>query len=255
MISSRHLVLATVMSAASLLAATPAWSQSLPILRVSPGGNAGAYVTDSQSEIVRSGTGLCVRTGSWSVAAAMATRLEQSQFSAGCACSLDEMPAGACTAPPMAQMTPPAPTPAAPMPAEPQALAEKVTIPADALFAFDKAALSSEGLAKMQAFMAQLKGLNLEAIIAVGHADRIGSPAYNTDLSERRAKSVKAFLVEQGVAAERVFSEGRGESEPVTGEACNDIRGGKNGRSQALVNCLAPDRRVVIEAVGSRAKP
>lgn len=220
---------------------------------VAEGGDAGAYVTTTRRDIVRSGYGLCVRTGFWSVESAMATKVEGSPFSAGCACDEPLMPAGACTAkvvpvPPRAEAPAPAPAPA------PVATSEKVTIPADALFAFDKATLSADGKTKLENFAQQLKNIKLEAVVAVGHTDRIGTPAYNLKLSNERAQTVKDFLISQGVAADRVFIEGRGETDPVTGDTCKNGKAGESGRNKALVDCLAPDRRVVIEAVGSRAR-
>jgi OOP family OmpA-OmpF porin len=140
---------------------------------------------------------------------------------------------------------PPAP---APVPTS-----EKVTIPTDTLFEFDRATLTPAGQDKLTAFSDQLKTLNLEAVVAVGHTDRIGSTQYNQALSERRAAAVKEFLVTKGgVEASRVFIEGRGESQPTTGEQCKAGKGAENGRNRGLVQCLAPDRRVDIEAVGTR---
>lgn len=99
--------------------------------------------------------------------------------------------------------------------------------------------------------MQQLQGVTLEAVVATGHTDRIGTPAYNDRLSARRADAVKAFLVEQGLPADHVYAEGKGEADPVTGNSCDQM-GKENAANKRLVSCLAPDRRVVIEAVGTR---
>ena len=73
-------------------------------------------------------------------------------------------------------------------------------------------------------------------------------------MSERRAESVKAYLIEQGgIKADRIFIEGRGEAQPATGDACQKL-GAANRQNQDLKACLAPDRRVVIEAVGTLAR-
>jgi OOP family OmpA-OmpF porin len=84
-------------------------------------------------------------------------------------------------------------------------------------------------------------------IIAVGHADRLGGDAYNMKLSVRRADSVKAYLVSKGVATSRVYTEGKGERQPV-----RDCKG--SGKTKELIACLEPNRRVEAEAVGSVSK-
>lgn len=246
----------TTLTAATTLAilgglSQPALAQSKHLV-VEPGYSSTAYVVDGSQGIVRNNFGQCVRTGFWTLEGAMATRVKDSPFSAGCACDEPLMPAGHCAAPPPPPVALPATTPTPPAPVAPMPTSEKVSIPTDALFAFDRSALSPEGQGKLSEFSQQLKGLNLEAVVAVGHTDRIGSPTYNTQLSQDRALAVKAFLVSQGIEAERVFVEGRGETEPVTGAACQDIKGRESAKNKALVACLAPDRRVVIEAIGTR---
>lgn len=247
-------ILTTLTAAATLVIlgglSQPALAQSQHLV-VEQGHSSTAYVVDGNRGIVRNNFGQCVRTGFWTLEGAMATRVKDSPFSAGCACDEPLMPAGHCAAPPP-PVALPATTPTLPVPVAPMPTSEKVSIPADALFAFDRSALSPEGQGKLSAFSQQLKGLNLEAVVAVGHTDRIGAPTYNATLSQDRALAVKAFLVSQGIEAERVFVEGRGETEPVTGTACQDVKGRESGKNMALVACLAPDRRVVIEAIGTR---
>ena len=139
----------------------------------------------------------------------------------------------------------PAPAPATP-PAAPPAAAvvpaptsEKVTFAADAFFDFDKSVLKPEGRAKLDDLVSKMQGLNLEVIIAVGHTDSIGTDAYNQRLSVRRAEAVKAYLVSKGMEANRVYTEGKGEKQPV---ADNKTAAGR-----------AKNRRVEIEVVGTRA--
>ncbi len=131
-------------------------------------------------------------------------------------------------------VAPPAPTPDPPPPA-----ATKVTYAADAFFDFDKAVLKPEGKAKLDDLIGKVKGINLEVIIAVGHTDSVGSDAYNQKLSVKRSEAVKAYLVSKGVEKNRVYTEGKGEKQPVADNKT------KEGR--------AKNRRVEIEVVGTRA--
>ena len=115
-----------------------------------------------------------------------------------------------------------------------------MTYAADAFFDFDKAVLKPEGKAKLDDLVSKVKGINLEVIIAVGHTDSIGTDAYNQKLSVRRAEAVKAYLVSKGIEKNRVYTEGKGEKQPV---ADNKTKEGK-----------AKNRRVEIEVVGTRTK-
>ncbi|HOS87717.1 MAG: OmpA family protein [Comamonadaceae bacterium] len=144
---------------------------------------------------------------------------------------------------------PPAPKAAAPAPAAKPAMpaakppappaATKVTYAADAFFDFDKAVLKPEGKAKLDDLIGKIKGINLEVIIAVGHTDDVGTDAYNQKLSVKRAESVKAYLVSKGIEQNRVYTEGKGEKQPI---ASNKTAEGR-----------AKNRRVEIEVVGTRA--
>lgn len=131
----------------------------------------------------------------------------------------------------------PAAAPAAAAAAAPVAAASKVTFAADAFFDFDKAVLKPAGKAKLDEVANKIGGINLEVIIAVGHTDSVGSDAYNQKLSVRRAEAVKAYLVNKGVDKARVYTEGKGESQPVADNKT------KEGR--------AKNRRVEIEVVGT----
>ena len=228
----------------------PVRAQDVTPIVIDPAATDVPYTIDSSRTIVRSNTGQCWRTGTWTLEAAAKTKVVGSDFPAGCYCDKGLLPKETCEPapmvapplPPQPVIVPPPPPPAAPVP-------QKVSVPADALFDFDKARLTSAGRAQLGIYADQLKSLDLESVVAVGHTDRIGSEKYNEKLSERRAAAVKAFLIEQGVPAEKVFIEGKGERQPVTGDKCNKL-GRENASNHKLVECLAPDRRVDIEAVG-----
>lgn len=146
------------------------------------------------------------------------------------------VPAAAPAAPAPAAAAPaarPAPAPVAP-PA-----ATKVTYAADAFFDFDKSVLKPEGKAKLDDLVGKIKGINLEVIIAVGHTDAVGSDTYNQKLSVRRSEAVKAYLVSKGIEKNRVYTEGKGEKQPVADNKTSEGR--------------AKNRRVEIEVVGTRA--
>lgn len=141
-------------------------------------------------------------------------------------------------APAAAAAAPAAARPAAAAPVAPPA-ATKVTYAADAFFDFNKSVIKPEGKAKLDDLVGKIKDINLEVIIAVGHTDSVGSDAYNQKLSVRRSEAVKAYLVSKGIEKNRVYTEGKGEKQPV---ADNKTAEGR-----------AKNRRVEIEVVGTRA--
>ena len=183
---------------------------------------------------------LCWRNSSWTPATA----------AKGCDGAIVPIPAPAAApapaparaaAPAPARAAAPAPAPAArpAAPAAPAVAATKVTYASDAFFDFNKSALKAEGRAKLDDLVGKIKGISLEVIIAVGHTDSVGSDAYNQKLSVKRAESVKAYLVTKGIEKNRVYTEGKGEKQPV---ADNKTAEGR-----------AKNRRVEIEVVGTRA--
>lgn len=167
-----------------------------------------AYVQDSRGVIARSGTWLCWRTGYWTPADAV----NECEGIAG------EAPAPA---------------------AVPES--RKIAYSADAFFDFDKAVLKPEGKASLDKLVEDLQPVDLELMVATGHTDSIGSDAYNMRLGARRAQAVKAYLISKGIPEDKIFTESKGEREPV---ATNKT---KEGRAQ--------NRRVVIEVVGTSKDP
>lgn len=193
-----------IMAASAVLAVSASAQQFTDIKANSP---YSAYVQDGRGVIARSAYGLCWRTGYWTPADAVI----------GC----DGMVAQAATAPA----------------AKPVPGSKKVAYAADAFFDFDKAVLKPAGKASLDKLVVDMGAIDLEVIIATGHTDSIGSDAYNQKLSVRRAESVKAYLVKKGVNSKKIFTEGKGEKQPV---ASNKTKEGR-----------AKNRRVVIEVVGT----
>jgi OOP family OmpA-OmpF porin len=111
--------------------------------------------------------------------------------------------------------------------------------------------LKDSGKQKLDELVARIKDAKVEGITAIGHADRIASDKYNQKLSEQRADSVKEYLAQKGVPTSNIKAEGKGESEPVTGDSCKNM-GPESGKNRKLVACLQPDRRVDIEVAGTR---
>ncbi len=202
--------------------------------------------SSSAGEVWKNTPGECWRTGFWTPANALP----------GCDGAITEKPKvmvqpdpvyptpevvapapAAAPAPVAAPATAPAPAPA-PAPAAAAAVSSKVTYAADAFFDFDKSVIKPQGKAKLDDLTDKVKAINLEVIIAVGHTDSVGSDAYNQKLSLRRSQAVKAYLVSKGIDKTRIYTEGKGEKQPVADNKT------KEGR--------AKNRRVEIEVVGSR---
>ena len=105
--------------------------------------------------------------------------------------------------------------------------------------------MSDEGRAQLDGFAtALLGGRPYEMVHVIGHSDRIGNDKANLDLSTRRAASVRDYLVQKGVPANRITAVGRGSVEPVV--ECEDKD------RQALIACLAPNRRVEIRVISGQ---
>ena len=186
--------------------------------------NEGYVLAPTSGVVVKNPFGLCWHTGYWTPAMAPME------------CDPDLVPKKAAAAPAPAPAAVPAPAPA-PKPA-PKPVVEKVTMAAETNFDFDKAVLKPEGKARLDDLVGKLKAVNLEVIIAIGHTDSIGTKAYNQKLSVRRANAVKAYLVSKGIEANRIYTEGKGKTQPIADNKT------KEGR--------AKNRRVEIEVVGTR---
>jgi OOP family OmpA-OmpF porin len=175
------------------------------------------------------------------------------------ACATPEPPKPAPTpapkpapAPAPAPEVKPAPAPAPAPVAKPEPKPEPpkkpavLTVTSTELFEFNQATLTGEARAKLdKEVVARAKDFGNIALVHVdGHADRLGSPQYNQQLSEKRAEAVRAYLVSKGFDASRIETLGSGKTNPV--KSCPDQKARK-----ALIECLAPNRRVVVEVKGT----
>ena len=170
------------------------------------------YVVNSTNATVMNPFGLCWRTGFWT-------------------------PALACGKTAAAPVT--APTTA------------KVTLSADMLFGFDSVNLSAAGQVLLDQLVSRMAGMDLEVVLATGYADRLGSEAYNQKISLARAESVRDYLGMKGVDTTRIQTEGRGTADPVV-DCPNPSKAGDIKTKADLIDCLAPNRRAVIEVIGTR---
>jgi OmpA-OmpF porin, OOP family len=149
---------------------------------------------------------------------------------------------------PVAAAAPPPPPPPPP-PAPP--VRKQVSFSADSLFDFARDTVRPAGKVALNEFAAQLQGDRFRFITVTGHTDRIGSHEYNLALSTRRAESVKAYLVETGVPADKVMARGVDGEDPVTKP--DECPG--RARTPALIACLQPDRRVDVEVTAVETEP
>ena len=202
------------------------------------------YATDTRGSVIMDAFNLCWRTGYWTPAMAVGQ----------CDPDLVPKPAAAPTPRPAAPAPAPAPQPAAPAPAPrpaaPAAAAPKrcdgtVVLASDQLFAFGKATLTNAAKARLDKdVIGRISTCgNLETVVVEGHTDRLGSQQFNQKLSEKRADSVKSYLVGKGVAKAKIATIGMGKTAPA--KFCPDSKNRKE-----LIACLAPNRRVAVSIKG-----
>ena len=211
------------------VAAAAACAQTATDIQANP--NSSAYLQDSRGVIARSPFGLCWRTGYWTAADAVP----------GCAGPLLP-PVIKATAPALVAAPEPAAPPSAPVP--PQRCDFTITLANDQTFAFNKATLTPAAQRRIdREVLDKLAACGkVDLMIVTGHTDRIGTPQYNQTLSEKRAAAVAAYLKRKGVSAQ-IDTRGAGKTQPI--QSCSDKLSYKK-----LIECLAPNRRVVIEARG-----
>lgn len=189
-----------------------------------------AHVTDPRGIVVRSGGGDCWRTGTWTPAQATVV---------GC----DGVLARALPVPAPAEPGKPEPTgAAAPTPefapdtvgsattipddaaqealaTRPESRGARVTYTADLFFDVDSAVLKPAVKAKLNTLASRVADSPVKLLVVVGHADTAGPTTYNQRLSERRKSAVVSYLWKKGLRPKRLFSEGKGETQPVASNA------------------------------------
>jgi|SRR5882672_327037 len=167
---------------------------------------------------------------------------------AACASSPEPAPAPAPAPAPQALPVtpPPAPKPAAAAPTPPKRCDAQATLQKDETFAFDRYALTPAAKTRLDAdVIGKLASCaSIEAVVVEGHADRLGSQQYNQKLSERRADSVKSYLISKGTDRNKIETIGMGKTVPAA--FCPD-----NKDRKALIACLAPSRRAIISLKGT----
>lgn len=206
-------------------------------------GTTQGYLTDTRGAIVKNAFNLCWRTGYWSPALAVAE------------CDPDLVPKPKPKPAPKPAAPAVKPKPAAPASkpkpaAKPAAAAPKrcdatVTLQSDQLFAFNKADLTAAAKTRLDKdVLSRLASCaTIQSVVIEGHTDRLGSQQYNQKLSERRAESVKRYLVSKGVAADKIETIGMGKTVPA--KFCPDTKNRKE-----LIACLAPSRRAIVSIKG-----
>ncbi len=126
--------------------------------------------------------------------------------------------------------------------AEPAEQAEQIReIRSEVLFAFDSAELSPRGRNAVRAAIGDIgSDWQITEVEAIGHTDRLGSEAYNRNLSQARADAVADYLESLTALDDaRIRATGVGEADPVV--ECADDQG-----REALIACLAPNRRTEL---------
>ncbi len=189
--------------------------------------NNDGHLFDTRGVVAKSGFGLCWKTTRWTPAMALAE----------CDPDLVKKP------------EPPKPAPAAApaAPAKPKMCNFTYSLQNDATFAFSKADLNAAGKDQLDKNVLAKLGscASVKLILITGHTDRIGGHDTNQKLSEKRAEAVKAYLDSKGAKADSFETMGAGKTQAVPGVKCDD----KLPRKK-LIECLAPNRRVVVEVQG-----
>ena len=199
-------------------------------------GNSGAYLTDSAGNAIRGGAGDCWRAGIWTPALANLVGCDGVMAKALPITSPAEAPEELATSPTETDVVPEQ----AIVSTSTYEASEKISFDTETLFDFDKTALKNEGKQRLDFLAASLMDGVVQVVVALGHTDSLGTQTYNQLLSEKRARAVADYLNNKGIPNEKIFTEGRGGSQPI---ASNSSETGR-----------AMNRRVEIAVVTHRAR-
>jgi OmpA-OmpF porin, OOP family len=210
------------------------------------GKNQGYLVTGPNFDVVTAvGGTVCVRTSDWTPARAAAAAACKQCTPDLCPVPPPPKPAPKPEAKPEAKpAAKPAPKP------EPRNVELKIELQG---IPFNKTEMTADNRKELDEFLdKEVKPLTtVGAVIITGHTDRIGSEKYNKKLSEKRALGVKDYVVGKGIDQKLIFWEGKGPKQPIpVTKFCDN----KMKRAQ-LIECLAPNRRVTVEVVGTIMPP
>lgn len=118
-----------------------------------------------------------------------------------------------------------------------------VAMSSDILFGFGGHKINPEARTMLDRIIPKLKAMDLEIVLATGHADRIGSDTANDSIALKRANAVRDYFIKAGIPADKIKVDSKGSRESVSVD-CE----GKKGNT--LRDCLSPDRRVNVVAQG-----
>ena len=132
--------------------------------------------------------------------------------------------------------------------------AQPYSFSADTLFDFDSAVLKANGLAELDNLIDEVKeaqkdGQTIQSVTVTGHTDQLGSEAVNLKLSQARAEAVRDYMKRRGFPDVPITVAGKGAADPVVPlESCG-------GTTEQKIDCLAPNRRVVVDIKRSASQP
>lgn len=215
-----------------------------------------AYWEDSSGKIWRNSHGECWRTSNWTREQALAECGDKPVAAVKPApakpapAPVQAAPVQAAVKPAPAAIVAPAPAPAAPEPVvAPAPKPQEISLNAKGLFATGKAQIANtQELDELVSKLQQVN--NLEQISIVGHTDQIGDAAKNQTLSEQRATTVRQYLIDKGIAGDKILASGKGPTQPLV--QLGDCKGKKG---PALGECLQPNRRIDVSVIGTIIVP